>query len=330
MARYWVIRSDKTHPEFFWSELQAGRLRQGWGYQDDQDLRMIARAADTGRRLNQDQTNTWRGNRRLLETQPDSVQKDDIIISPHLPEYGVWSVSRVTGPYEYAIDRRLKDFGHIRPVELLTKRPVNPQEEAVSALLRQTMRNMMRMWNIDALGPEVEGILRALEKGTPSGAVNLEKRMMMILEQLEGAAWKSVAHHFQGPELEKPCVTVLKRIFGEENVERTAGSGERGADAICTYKDPLGIEHRIAVQIKMWDLETAWTRPLEQIREAYNSYDGITSAVIISTTDGASEDFEKARRALENEIHIPVRMIFKKELLRLLITHLPNVVSSIE
>jgi len=48
MTRYWVIRTDKKFTEFIWSELKQGRLRQGWGWRDDQDLRLLRFAKLTG------------------------------------------------------------------------------------------------------------------------------------------------------------------------------------------------------------------------------------------------------------------------------------------
>ncbi len=321
MPRYWVMRTDPNNRAFLWDELNHGRLRQGWGYREDQDLRHIAPLVRDAQQLNDDQRLTWRGNRRLLDTEPDGIRANDIIVVPNLPAYGVWSLVRVTGRYDYQIPEGQNDYGHFLLVKLLTPHAINPREEAVSARLRQTMRAQGRLWNIDRLSPDVERLVAAIQAGQAGDIV--ADRLPGLLEELERAAWASLTQRFQGREFERPCVLLLRELYGEEAVEYTSGRTERGADAICTYNDPLGVEHRVVVQIKMWEWEAGWTRPLEQIRQAYYAYAGITAGVILSTAEQTTQEFEQARQQLEADLHIPVRVVLRKELLRLLITYLP-------
>ena len=97
MTRCWALRTDQQRRTFFWSELQAGRLRQGWGYRPDLDLAHLADLRRRGVRLPKYQQDAWRGNRRLLPSQPDAMQVGDIVVFLHLPRSGVWSIARVTG-----------------------------------------------------------------------------------------------------------------------------------------------------------------------------------------------------------------------------------------
>ena len=113
---------------------------------------------------------------------------------------------------------------------------------------------------------------------------------------------------------------MIRRAPGTKDSYQT---GERGADAICTYADPLGVVHRLAVQIKMWSWDADWTRPLDQLRQAYGAYDRITGGVILSTSERVSDRFEARRRDLETELHMPIRVILRSELIRLFVTHLP-------
>src|SRR3954453_23774824 len=101
MPRYWAIRTDQSRRPFFWSELHAGRLRQGWGYRPELNLENLAETRRRGGRLAKYQQDAWRGNRRLLPSQPDSMQVGDIVVFLHLPRYGVWSIARVTGSYRF-------------------------------------------------------------------------------------------------------------------------------------------------------------------------------------------------------------------------------------
>lgn len=330
MTRYWVVRTDKTFTDFIWSELKEGRLRQGWGWRDDQDLRLLARLREQGTPFNEHQQQTWRGNRRLLGSEPDSIQVGDIVITPHLPQHGLWSIVRVTGEYLYdgpgePGSYRGEDYSHVLPVELMTseERPISPYEEGVAAGLRQTMRVLSRMWNIDSLGPDVEALLKVVRSGAAPVAASLN-RLPKVLTSAEAAAWEEILRQFHGAEFERPCIMLLEALYGEGNVEHTGGRSERGADAICTYTDPLGIVHRAAVQIKMWSWDADWTRPLDQIHQAHGAYEGITAGVILSTSERVSDRFEHARVNLETELRIPIRVLLREELVRLFLSNLPR------
>ncbi|RZJ86345.1 MAG: hypothetical protein EOO60_13545, partial [Hymenobacter sp.] len=86
--------------------------------------------------------------------------------------------------------------------------------------------------------------------------------------------------HFKGAEFERPCRLLLGALYGEENVEKTAGRNENGADAICNFTDPMGIASRVAVQIKMWDWNANSDHPLQQLRKAFQEYEGVTAGVV--------------------------------------------------
>lgn len=168
MTRYWALRTDQSRRSWIWSELQAGRLRQGWGYRAELDLEHLADLRRRGVRLPKYQQDAWRGNRRLLPSQPDSMQVGDIVVFLHLPRYGVWSIARVTGGHRYEISTMGNDvdgsldYGHVRNVELLTdERGVDPKRDGASEALRRSMRPAMRMWSLDAHGDEIERLLRS-------------------------------------------------------------------------------------------------------------------------------------------------------------------------
>lgn len=144
----------------------AGRLRQGWGYRDDLDLEHLAALRAKGVTLPKYQQDAWRGNRRLLPTQPGGMQIGDLVVFLHVPRYGAWSIASVTGGYRYAISdvpnaaSGERDYGHIRDVELLTdERGVDPVAEDASDSLRRSMRPQSRMWRIDDHGEEIERLL---------------------------------------------------------------------------------------------------------------------------------------------------------------------------
>ena len=144
------------------------------------------------------------------------------------------------------------------------------------------------MWNIDSLGADVEELVEAVGTEAVEAPPRALDRLPKVLSAIEAAGWEALQKQFHGAEFERPCVLLLEALYGDENVEHTGGSGERGADAICTYTAPLGVVHRLAVQIKMWSWDASWTRPLEQIRQAHGAYEGITAGVILSTRSASA------------------------------------------
>ena len=166
MARFWFQRTERTWTSLLTEELKAGRLRQGWGYLLEQDLRIISAAREQGVPLSEEQEECWRGNRRLLPTEPDGVQPGHYIITPHLPREGVWSIVKVIGGYCYKIHPEAGDFGHILKVELINRdQPINPRCAAVAAPLRRTATAKSLMWNVDHLAEQVRRLVEAVERG---------------------------------------------------------------------------------------------------------------------------------------------------------------------
>ena len=328
MARFWFQRTARTCADLLMKELKAGRLRQGWGGLPEQDLRIISEKVKVkqGANLRQDQKDCWRGNRRLLPTEPDSVQPGDYIITPHLPEEGCWSLVKVTGGYSYEIHPEAKDFGHILEVELLNPhRPINPRCAAVAAALRRTATARSRMWNVDHLDREVCRLVEAVERGEDVSQPEPEGERLASVQKCAAAAIEDeLRKKFHGAEFEKPVEWLLRRIY--EKVERPAGPNERGADFICSAMDGLGIELKVAVQVKMWEGTATWHQPLDQIRRAYESYEDpkISAGVVLAMVNNFEKDFEEARDRLETELEIPIRLMHKEDVVNLFMEHLPD------
>ena len=165
--RYWAMRTDQARRDFIWRELQAGRLRQGWGIGPSDNLEHLQHVRRAGGAFDDFQKDVWRGNRRLLPSEPGAMHTGDIVILPHLPRHGLWSIARVTGGYRHEVSSEPNawdgrpDYGHIREVELLTdERGIDPFAESVPDTLRRAMGNRQRMWSLDPHGEAVNRLLR--------------------------------------------------------------------------------------------------------------------------------------------------------------------------
>lgn len=157
---YWVMRTSPWERPFIWSEAQGGRLRQGWGVADEQDLEVIAATLRRGEALTDLQREARRA-LRMLASWDNGIRSGDVVVAPNLPEYGRLSIFRVTGSYEWAPvpPRRFGErFGHVLPVELLAG-DINRYGPEVSDGLRAILGVQTRLYNITGYGGDVERLL---------------------------------------------------------------------------------------------------------------------------------------------------------------------------
>lgn len=105
-SHYWAMRTDPDNRELLGKELLDGRLRQGWGYLEEQDLAKVQAilAAPGGgtAKLGAPQREVL-PHLRMLGLGEDAIHSGDLVIVPNLPEYGFFSIVRVTGPYRWAV-----------------------------------------------------------------------------------------------------------------------------------------------------------------------------------------------------------------------------------
>ena len=258
--RYVVVRTDKTVKPFILRELEQGRLRQGWGYKPEHDLRSLRERVDAREDLGDEESAVWR-NRRLLDTEADGLKPGDITLLPNLPEQGTWVLARVVGPYSFSMTTdahdRGADYGHIVEVEPIRDQNgniavVEADNANVDARLRASMRNMSRMWSIDTLAPAVDKLIKAIEQGedTKSSEPETEKAESFFAA-MRSAAWENIRAKYKGAEFEDLVRLLFERIYSDGRVEHWGGPGEKGADLIVFTQDPLGLDFKIAVQVKL-------------------------------------------------------------------------------
>jgi hypothetical protein len=158
---YWVIRTSPHDHAFIWAEALGGRLRHGWGWEEAQNLDVIAETIRLGGQLSDEQGDAWRA--RLMRTaDPDGMRPGDIVVAPSLPDWGLFSIFRVAGTYTWdpvdmgSVDR----YGHVLPVELLVE-GVDRRAAVVSDALRAVLRPQTRVYSIRDCGGDVESVIRS-------------------------------------------------------------------------------------------------------------------------------------------------------------------------
>jgi hypothetical protein len=161
---YWAMhtwnRSASHAPAqraYIWAELRRGHFRQGWGWDEKQDLTVIQRQLARGEALNDEQKVAWRA-RRMLTTFEDGIRIDDIVVAVAIPEPDKLAITKVIGPYEFDLDPTIRDYGHLLPIRLLME-PIARHDPRISEALAHALRNRTRLWRIDGVGGDIEDLL---------------------------------------------------------------------------------------------------------------------------------------------------------------------------
>ncbi|KXB09073.1 hypothetical protein AKJ60_01050 [candidate division MSBL1 archaeon SCGC-AAA385M11] len=340
--RYWAIRTDKDNQEILFEELMNGKLRQGWGYDESQNLLMIqseiVKGGEWWKRLS-DIQNEALPNLRMLSDAEDSIQIGDIILTPNLPKQNLFCLAEVSG--KYVFDRLLLnektdindlhyDYGHILPVKLITPNGIDKFNKNVHAELRSTLRTPMRMWNLDSYAAHIEKLIDYYVEGkdlhTPSSgearlSIAWENAFSKATETLQNELTSQLGEHFQAAEWEEPIKTVLSQLYPSINVMWTGGAYEHGADIVLQIANYFGeIPWLIVVQVKNYTGEIHETA-LRQVKEAHEHYskDGkIILGVIMTTAEHKSTTFDNAKSDIEKELGIPIELILRQKLIKIM------------
>jgi hypothetical protein len=332
MKGYWAIRTDRTNKKLIFDELRAGRLRQGWGGEEDQDLNLIKLKIDQGGRWWEklSQSQHWAfGNFRMLGAGEDSIQIGDLLLLPNLPEDGLFSLATATGKYSYEPipnGQGGDDYGHILPVRLLTPNGVNKYAAGVHSDLRRTLRSQNRIWNVSKYAEHLDTLLTLISKGVVLSLPTDAVARLGTAWSIASAAARSLLHEklsselsarFKAAEWEFPIVEVLKKYYPPPcEVSWTAGSSEHGADAIVRIPNNFPGESPwlVVVQVKDYANQIG-IEVLNQIQEATThwSKDGkIIQAVIITTAESAIKDFDARARDIESASGVRIILLTRR------------------
>ena len=244
---FWGYRIDTKNIAFFREELEQGRLRQGWGWHEGQDLRNMT--VDEGARRN------------LAMLQ---VKKGDILLIPKLPEWHNVAIVEAKEDwdkgYSYEIAMQYGDYGHIFPAKLL--RYFTRYSDKVDSGIRTTLRNPSRFWNISYLSDEIEAILAA-EESEISGYYGYQQRAERSIhnafrEHFDEAGFSRKLYQYFNKEFsdadwENALVFGLKQLFPFYGIERVGGPAEKehGTDILIRIPGILpDFGYAIAIQVK--------------------------------------------------------------------------------
>ena len=248
---YWCYRVDTSKIKFFTDELAEGRLRQGWGWDLQQDLRNFKMDEGAGR------------NRPIF----NKVKKGDILLIPQLPNWGEVALVEATEDfdkgYRFELDINQHDYGHIFPAKYLKKFTRN--NDKVTGNLRSTLKNPSRFWNINHYSADVE-ILINTETSSLSTKQDHNSRLESSIgnvfsevfneELFANKLYNKLTEQFTREEWEFALVHGLRKMFPYYQIDRVGGKEEKnhGADILIKLPSILqNYEYAIAIQVKDYD-----------------------------------------------------------------------------
>ena len=338
----WVMRMSRDNDESAQAllrELRAGRIRQGWGWHKDQDLGHLQSMWEAGQQLSAEQQATGRHWRMGNGAGGDYMQVGDLVVVPNIPQDGLFTICRITGDYYFEIldplSNALNDFGHVRPVEVLTPLGVANDHELVHADLRRSFRCRSRLWNVRAHRATLNEILERLEGGLPpqsltSGSTpmaRVESIVPDVISRQMDSTKKRLAEALGGSvraeEWEPVLQAALEHLF-PVSVYHCGGRGEQGADLEIVIPNPFGADANrdwiVPVQVKDYEGEVG-AEVAEQLEHAFisRSETGQVIAVVLLVSNAeASKTLIDRMSELEKQHKIPFFYCGREEFLNIL------------
>ena len=316
---YWAMRTSRDtpeHREFLRQELSEGRLRQGWGGYPEQDLRYIEEAWREGGSLTKEQADASRHWRMNDGPADDYMNVGHVVLVPNMPHDGLFTLVRIRGPYEFEINKKHGDFGHLRAVEILTPTGVANEHQLVDAGLRRSLRCRGRLWRISDYAECLERII-GFDGDLTVGTTAVGRAESIVSDLVTGSIIEDMAKRLseslrvglQGSEWETVVRDALKPLF-PVTVLHTGGPQESGADLEIIISNPFSetIDWIIPVQIKDHQfLEGPEVVP--KLKEAFRSRSDkghVVIAVVLLVTDaGPSRELEEEMLKLSEKYQVP-------------------------
>ena len=314
---YWGYRIDVKNQDFFFKELEQGRLRQGWGYAENQKL-----------------PDTKDSDARKNFSMYNNVKKGDILLIPRLPDWGSVAIAEAAEDwdkgYKFEIDDEKKDFGHIFPANYIGC--FNRHGKDVSGNIQSTLKARNRFWNISRLSKDVEKIMKNLEGNKESTSV-VENIKNIVSEQvkshfdLKGFSEKVMDEYnqkFTASQWEEVLKNVLEKIYPGYEIEKTGGmkEEEHGTDLLVVISGLSNLEkYNIAIQVKNYRnviSDDNIDNIIQQINKAevYEwENNGKLIGKILVITSAEEKDNPKLIEECQKE---KIRVIFSEELKKLI------------
>lgn len=312
-VHFWGYRIRNDLAEYFWDELDQGRLRQGWGYEEEHNLKKESIMDDGARR-----------NKPIYE----KVKKGDYLIIPHLPSYDYVTIAQATDDfdkgYRFSIDK-YGDFGHIFPAKCcryFIKSNIN-----VGANIKSTLKCISRFWNADQCEEEISNILDKEQEELHDGS-NISQKVNKAIneifdeESFAEALFNNLRGRFNASDWEFVLCEGFKKILPSNVVVETTANREEikhGCDLFIRIPGIFETTYVIAIQVKDYK-GTVSSDVINQINKVHSYLEEnepntvlIDKYIIIVDADSCDNE-----GLVEDANNNKIKIIFRKELKSLL------------
>lgn len=300
----WFWNIDLSAQDYFWSELEKGTLRQGWGYDDRLDLRKLRSKMDNSVTLDDEEQRAWdRCNTMVLY-----IKESDLVVVKNVPTRYQFTIVEVKGTYDYKIED-IGDYGHILPVKVVNtfhKYSKVVPSPFISALnreqnpIRVTYKHSQTVRELATIAPSSE------EKDKPE---QFKDKVINWRESLLPHLTESLRNSLTASETERLILEMLRR--DGLDVLWSAGAYEQGADILCDVQLGYGLMSKIAIQVKMhWgeDYDTTGIEQLEKAFEVHSVQAGLLVSMAEKLGDNVLARIEQAQRKYN------IRVLYGEEL----------------
>lgn len=299
----WFWNIDTGVREFLSAELNAGRLRQGWGYDSRLDLNLLESKLKTKNVFDPEEQSAWNRCSPILLY----IKKGDLVVVKNIPSADMFTIVEVIGDYWFQISEK-GDYGHILPVRVVNTFHKYSKVVPVpftNALNRE--QNPVRITYKHSL--TVKDLAKTTatdEKDTPE---QFKDKMSKWRANLLPSLKKALREGLTASETERLVLEMMRR--DGLDVDWIAGAGEKGADILCDVQLGYGLTSKIAVQVKMhWDHDSD-TTGVDQLEKAFEVH-SVQAGLLVSMADimgnNVLERVEQAKRKYN------IRILYGEEL----------------
>lgn len=292
----WFWNIDRPSREFFAKELEAGRLRQGWGYDPRLDLRKLREKRERGEDLTQKEEAAWERCRPML----DSVEEGDYVAVKNVPSTDKFTLVEVTGDYDFDL-KDIGDFGHYLPVRVIQS--FHKQGAAVPAPLVNALNRERHP--IRRTKKHRDRVVKLAEQSYSEEEALEPEPETQTIESWQRALWPALRDRLQetldSRLAERLVLSMLEQ--GGLDVVYNAGPSEKGADILAEVDIGYGLSTDLAVQVKMrWGVDNR-TNGVDQLIEAFEEYDA-DMGLLVTFADSLGPDLEEALEEAKREYRI--------------------------
>ncbi|STY94340.1 restriction endonuclease [Moraxella atlantae] len=310
----YALKVNSKNAERVYNSLLEGEGRFGWSYIESADLNLLKE-----KEKNEGYNSLTDDEKSCYQYFLLDLKKDNYVVYINTPTYGKCTLAKVEDGYywDFADD----DFNHRFKVDKSSVKTFDRNSESVHPLIKSRLKLQGRYWRI-RFKDEFEQLVNILENGysdkentTKSNVLFLNNDIQPFLKEITRKIHKTHPNY----DLERLMKSIFENVDGVSNVEWIGGAADHGADLIVTYKSGLPIagletDERLIVQVKSFEGVHSDLQAIKDIKRAYEHFPKISMGLIVSTADEISKEFTEALTSLQEEINIPVSVLYGSDL----------------